>query len=366
MRGQIRVLIFCLLVPIYGCDEAPPVQVGFIGGLEGRASDIGIASRNALQLAVEEVNTAGGINGRKIQLLIRDDTATAEGGAAAAEDLIKEGVSAIIGPNLSSVAAGVVPVINEAKMVTISPTVASYIFAGKDDYFYRINSTTRQLSKLYSEHYFRNGYKRIALAIDASNAASSNSWLKEFQTSFEALGGEILVTTQYNVTESVSSSETVSRLLNTNPDGIMLIGSGVVVAKLSNNIRKNNNDIKLISAGAAASESLVKLGGKAVEGLELVQTFNRDNKNEHFIRFKKSYKDRFRESPGYSSVAAYDAATMLFAAMRIRKEDQTLKEAMGALQPQAGLQQDLLFDEFGDSTRRAFFVIIKNGKYVQQ
>ncbi len=366
VRSKIWVLFLGLLVPLYGCGEEAPIKIGFIGDLDGRASDVGIASRNAVQMAIEEINTAGGINGRQVQMLIRSDGANAAGGAAASEDLVNQGVDAIIGPNLSSVAAGIVPVINDAKTVTISPTVSSLKFVGKDDYFFRINSTTRQVTAVYAEYYYENGYRSMAAATDANNAAFSESWLKEFRTHFERLGGEISAMAAFNAEESVDYANLVASLLATNPNGVLLVGNGVNVAQLSQQVRQKNKDVKLIAAGGAASESLTRLGGNAVEGLELVQTYDRDGTSERFVRFKNSYNDRFKAAPGYSSVTAHDAATMLFAAMEIRKEGQSLKEARVALPPLTGLQQELTFDEFGDSSRQAFIVIIKDGAYVRK
>ncbi|WP_193170758.1 ABC transporter substrate-binding protein [Nisaea nitritireducens] len=366
IRRKIWILFICLAVPLYGCGEEAPIRIGFIGDLEGRASDVGIASRNAVQMAIEEVNTAGGINGRQIQMLIRDDGANAAGGAAAAKDLVEQGVEAIIGPNLSSVAAGIVPVINDAKVVTISPTVSSFRFADNDDYFFRINSTTRQVTAVYAKYYYQNGYRRMAAATDANNAAFSESWLKEFRTHFVKLGGEISAKAAFDAKDSGNYSEIVTSLLATSPDGILLVGNGVNVAQLSQQIRRKNKDVKLIAAGGAASESLTRLGGNAVEGLELVQTYDRDGTSERFVRFKNAYSDRFKAAPGYSSVTAHDAATMLIAAIKIRTEGQNLKEAMTALPPLPGLQQELTFDEFGDSSRHAFIVIIKDGAYVRK
>ena len=58
---------------VSGCGPREPVRVGFLGGLSGRVADLGEAGRNGAQIAVEEVNRAGGIDGRQIQLIVRDD-----------------------------------------------------------------------------------------------------------------------------------------------------------------------------------------------------------------------------------------------------------------------------------------------------
>mgnify|MGYP000421578910 CR=1 FL=1 len=85
-RFRQKSLLLACLILLIGCSEPDPIRIGFIAGLEGRASDLGIASRNAVQMAVDEVNAAGGINGRKVELVIRDDKRSTEGGAEAARD----------------------------------------------------------------------------------------------------------------------------------------------------------------------------------------------------------------------------------------------------------------------------------------
>lgn len=360
------ILPILLMAVLYGCSEQDPLKIGFVGGLEGRASDVGIESRNAVQMAVDQLNETGGIDGRQVQLLIRDDKASAAGGAAAASELIEEGVDAVIGPNLSSVAAGIIPVANEAKIAVLSPTVSSHRFAGKDDYFFRVNSTTRQATALYAEHLIEAGYRRVAAANDARNPAFSESWLNEFRTHFEKAGGEVSVAVAFDSARGDINSQIAANLLAGKPGAVVMIGNGVDVALLAQQIRRLDPRIKLLAAGGSASESLTELGGSAVEGLELFQAYDRNDTGERFVQFRAAYVDRFRSEPGYASVAAYDAATILFSALQARMPGQDLKTVMEALPPIQGLQQELIFDAFGESNRRGFFVIIENGAFVRK
>ncbi|WP_028465098.1 ABC transporter substrate-binding protein [Nisaea denitrificans] len=358
--------VMMLLLQLAACGEPEVIRLGFIGGLEGRASDIGIASRNAVQMAVDEKNEAGGINGRQIQLLVRDDHGTSEGGAEAARSLVAEGVDAIIGPNLSVVAGGMVPVINEAQTVSITPTVSSLSFVGNDDHFYRIGSSTRQYAEAYARYSIDVGHRKIAAALDGRNALFSQSWTDEFERAFTELGGTLVASFQFDSTIGGEFSRAATTLLASNPDAIIFIANGVDAAQLTQQVRKQNSEIELMAAEWAASESLLTLGGAAIEGLLLLQTYDRYDETAHYVAFRDAYKARFRSDPGFSSIAAYDGATVLFSALQDMDDSQTIKSSMDALGTIQGLQQKVTFDDYGDSARQLVFVTVQKGKFIRK
>ena len=129
-------------------------------------------------------------------------------------------------------------------------------------------------------------------------------------------------------------------------------------------MRKIDGDIPFFAAEWAASESLFELGGRAIEGLILLQTYDRYDDRPRYISFRDSYRNRFQTDPGFSSVAAYDGLQALFAAMRSGSED--LKEAMDSVGEVEGLQQFVQFDAYGDSERQRVFVEARDGKFIRK
>lgn len=361
-----RVMAAMLLTLLAGCDDTDPVKIGFVGGLSGRSADIGEASRNALQLAVEETNRAGGIDGRKIELLVRDDADDSAVAAGIVHDLHDAGVTAIIGPNTSSITAAMLPAINELGVVTISPTASALELANHDDYLFRINWTTRDNAVIYANFYASRGVLRVAAAIDAHNKVFTESWLAEFTQAYEDSGGEVLAHDMFDANDARGYSDTAKNLLATDADALLLIANGVDTAQLAQQIRKLDSEILLIAAEWAASERLVHLGGTAIEDLELVQSYDRYDQSEHYLQFRNAYFDQFQQEPGYSSLAAYDAATMLFRALNQQQDDQSLKDTLLSLGDVQGLQQIISFNEYGDAQRQAFFVVVREGEFVAQ
>lgn len=358
--------VAALLLQLAACGDPEVIRLGFIGGLEGRASEIGLASLNAVRVAVDTKNESGGINGRQIKLFVRDDLGTAEGGAEAARSLISEGVEAIIGPNLSVVADGMVPVINEAEIVAISPTVASQSFVGQDDYFYRINSSTREVAKVYAKHCINAGLQEVAIGFDGRNKLYSTNLTNAFKEAFTALGGTLIASREFDSTTGGDIPRVAIELLDTNPDALILVANAVDVALLAQQIRKHDSKVALLATQWAASDSLLTLGGGAIDGIILLQAFDRFDESARYIEFSDAYKARFQSSPRFASIAAHDSATVLFSVIEKLEENESIKVSIDALGTTQGLQQKITFDDFGDSTRTITSVTVQEGKFIRK
>ena len=169
--------LVCIALLLNGC-ERKPVRIGFVGGISGRVADLGVGGRNGALLAIEERNASGGINGRPIELIIRDDEQNPETARKVTRELVEQNVEAIIGPMTSSMALAIVPIINRARLVTISPTVTTTELSGLDDYFLRVLPDTHTYApKSAHFHFEKSGLRRAALIYDTGNRSYTESWL---------------------------------------------------------------------------------------------------------------------------------------------------------------------------------------------
>ena len=359
------ILILVASVIFSACSEPEPVRLGFLAGLSGRIADLGEDARNGVLQAIEQRNMAGGINGRIIEMVIRDDRATPEGAAQGAAELAASGVAAIIGPITSSMAVAALPTINKAKVVMVSPTVSSTELVGQDDYLFRINATSRDYARMYADfHYHRTGLRRVAIAMDTRNRAFSESWLEEFRLAFTAMGGEVATVVPFASAPEVAFSDILEQLAESRPDGLLFIAGTVDVVRLAQQARRLSLEMPLIAVEWAASEKLHELGGTAVEGLHVVESYDRNDHSPRYAAFETAFQNRFRLEPGYTAVAAYDAATVILDSLARRSPEQSLKEALIALGPFDGLQQPIRFDDYGDTTRKGYFVTMREGRFV--
>lgn len=357
------VLLFSLALA--ACGPTEPIRIGFIGGLTDRNSDNGQAGQNAVILAVEQFNRAGGLDGRMIEIVSRDDAQNKVTATRSANELVDAKVEAVIGPFTSSMAEVIVPITGKAGILEVSPTITSMAFYGKDDNLLRINRTTRDNARDYATVMTQRGHRQIAIAFDIRNRNFTESWLNEFRGAATDAGAAVVVAVPYESGPSTNFEQVVKDMLASSPDSLFFISGALDVARLAQQARKQAPSLPIGASEWAATEQLVELGGDVVEGLLIVQNYDHEDQSPRFKEFSEAYFKRFQRNPGYSSVSAYDAATVVLEALKTRRAGQSLKQAALAHGPYNGLQQQIVFDANGDTPRKVFFTEIRGGRYVK-
>ena len=362
---QASLLMAAVVATLVACAPQGPIPIGFIGGLSDRNSDNGQSGQNGVILAVEQFNRAGGLNGRMVELISRDDAQDKATAAKSAAELVDAKVEAVIGPFTSGMAAVIVPITGKAGILEISPTVTAMDFYGKDDNLIRINRTTRDNAQDYARVLMSRGQNHIAVAYDLRNRKFTESWLSEFRAAVTSTGRTLAAEVPYESAPDAPFDKVVADMLKAKPDGLFFIAGALDVARLAQQARKQSPKLPIGASEWAATEQLVELGGSVVDGLLIVQNYNHEDQSPKFKEFSDAYFKRFQRNPGYSSVSAYDAATVLLSAMKARKGDEPLKAALLRAGPYEGLQQSIAFDANGDTTRKVYFTEIRDGRYVQ-
>lgn len=346
------------------CAPAEPVRIGFLGGLSGRVTDLGIGSLNGVRLAVEMRNRQGGINGHPIELIEEDDRQDAEAARQAMRRLIDRKVAAVVGPMTSMVAMATLPLANEAQLVMVSPTVSSEALSGLDDHFFRIASSTRHFARQSAEHYVKiMGLRRIRPLHDEGNRIYTESWLRDFGAAFRAGGGELLEPIGFQSGNDVDFPALAARALADAPDGIIILGNSVDTAMLCQSLRRLDRSIPVGTSEWAATERLIELGGKAVEGIVVAQLMDRRSREPAFVAFQSAYVLRFGQSPGFAGMYGFDAANVVFAALEKKAPKETLKQALLAQQTFAGTQRTFVFDEYGDTQGGTRLYTVTDGEF---
>ena len=360
------VILAGLLIIAFGCSPPEPVRIGFVGGISGRGADLGISGRDGAQLAVEQRNQAGGVAGRPVEIIFRDDHQDPEIARRVVEELVELGVSAIVGPMTSAMGVAVVPIVNERKVVMVSPTVTTEDLTGLDDYFFRVSSTTGYFSTRNAEYQLRaKKLRRMAAIYDLGNRSFSVNWLDNFRRTFVAGGGEIVTEVSFVSGGDEQYIELARRALISGPDGILIIAKSVDAALLCQQIRKLDSAVPITLADWGATERLLELGGRAVEGVSVIQTFDRDSPNRRYREFRQAYLRRFNRDPEFAGVYAFESAGVIFETLARMEKGTDLKQAMLAIPEFEGLQSSFRFDRFGDVSRsHASISIVENGQFV--
>jgi branched-chain amino acid transport system substrate-binding protein len=353
------------LLPM-GCTRGSALRLGYVAELSEAAADAARTSRNGALLAVEDWRNSPALQGRPVELLVRDLGATAADAQRAVDELVGEGASALIGAITSAGTLRLVAAAAPHGLIVVSPTATSMELHGRDDLLFRINGTTRDNGEAYARRCVQvHGWKRVAMAVTLQNRVFSGSWASEFEAALRREGGTVVRSVDFDV--ATGSSEAAVRSLLEGPavQALVLVGNALDVAKLMQWLRRVDSQLPVMAAEWAASEQLIELGGRAVEGVEASQQYDRYDTSPRYTAFRDTYQQRFKEPPGYASVAGYDAAMVLLAAITGSKGSMAIKDALRKLGPFQGLQQEIAFDVNGDTTRRAHFMTVRDGTFAR-
>lgn len=358
--------LLAVLAAITGCAPKEPITIGFLGGITGRAADLGIGGRNGAQLAVEIRNQAGGVGGRSVRLIIEDDGQDSAVAKQAAARLISQGVSAIVGPMTSSMAMATVAQANDARVLMISPTVTTKVLSTLDDYFMRVVSSTGSYAKMSAAYHLdRLGIKRTVAVYDAGNLAYAESWLSDYRQAYEAGGGQLDQIISFRSSAATEFPTLVTEVLKSNPQGVLIIANSVDAALLAQHIRRRDVAVHISASEWASTEELLDLGGPTVEGITVAQFLDRDSTQPAYLAFRKAYIARFGAQPGFPGLTAFDAANVVLDALADRHEGQTVKQAILAKRVFAGAQSPIKFDANGDAERESYMTTIRDGRFVR-
>ncbi len=351
---------------LVGCSPPEPIRLGFIGGISGRVADLGIGGRNGVALAIEMRNKSGGVNGRPVELIVEDDKQDPEIAKRAVGRLIAQKVHAIIGPMTSTMAMAALPLINEARITTISPTVSSAKLSALDDFFLRVITPTTEYARKGAEYHFKTqGQRRVAAAYDLRNKDYTETWLADYGKAFSALGGEIVTAEPYESGDHMDFAQLAERLLKPAPDAVLIIANSVDTAMLAQQLRKRNPHVLITTSEWAATERLTELGGRAVEGMAIAQFLDRDSRQPAYVAFRNAYVERFALEPGFAGITGFDAANVALDALAEQKAGQSLKQTILERRVFAGAQSEIRFDPYGDAVRETYMTIIRNGTFVR-
>jgi len=356
--------LVAVVLLLAACESKEPLRIGFVAGTLGRVADLGVTGLDAAQLAVEQCNQEGGIRGRPVQLIAKDDHQDPDTARKVVRELVAAGVLAVIGPMTSDMA--VAPLLNEARLVTVSPTATTEELSGLDDFFFRVTSTTRAFANKSAHYHIQNGtMRRIAAAYDTGNRSFGEKWLYNFTAAFTASGGAMIHTIGFNTNQPATFLQIARDLLAAEPDGILIVANSMDSALLCQQIRKLDTAVPITLADWGATERLLELGGKAVEGVTVVQTFDRDSEAPGYKAFRQAFLERYRREPGFPGVNTYDAMQVVLTALKAQKMGTGLKETILALRRFAGLQGEFEFDPFGDVDRKeASISVVRNQSFV--
>jgi branched-chain amino acid transport system substrate-binding protein len=282
----------------------------------------------------------------------------------AVRELIGQQVELIVGPMTSSIAMAVLPEVNSSHTILLSPTVTTTALTGIDDNFLRVIDDTRTYatkSARYQVH--KLGHHSVAVVYDQGNAAYSESWLRDFVAQFEQLGGKVLSSKAFRSGADTSFSSLAREALAARPEVVLTIANAVDAAMIFQQVRKISPRQPLAASEWASTERLIELTGAAAEGAVISQFIDRNDRSPRYLEFRKAFRERFNQEPGFAGLAGYDAALIALEAYARRSSKGSLKEAIVAAGSFPGGQQQIRINRFGDANRASYMTEVRQGSF---
>lgn len=379
-RLTTAILVLCIILGCFsGCsdkNDRETIKIGSIHPITGSMAEQGQALVNAQQLAIDEINSSGGINGRKLELLTVDSQGSASGSASAARKLINSDIVALTGAYTSG-SSQVVSQEAERSRVPFVVTVAasSDLLSRGYEYSYRIQPSVTTFSKNFISYFneyikkqSKKSLKTVALIFEDSNyGAGIAGYIKEH---IKETGLKLVGSISYSATTATLSSE-VTKLEKLNPDVLIPIGYKNDQSILVNEILSRNIKFKEVigvANGAFSDPDFLETYGKRVGGyIDINYRYN--PKSENSEKLLKSYKEKYKKDIPVAAIYGYESIKVIADALKrcgeVNTENLNAALKTTSISDHVLPQSKIEFDKSGEGVYSAGVMIqIQNGKPV--
>lgn len=363
-------LMMALLAGLLGgAAAAQEIVVGLNAELTGSIPVVGQSSRNGAQLAVDQINAAGGleVGGRRytIRLVIEDNEDDAASAVAATTKLITQNrVVAVVGPNASRNAVPAAQIAENMRTPLISPWSTNPATTAGKRYVFRaafIDDFQGQVVAAFAREHL--GAQTAAVLFDI--ASEYNKGIAEiFRESFQALGGRVVAWETYTTGDRDFSSQ-LTNIRAANPDVLFLPNYYSEVPLQVQQAQRLGISAHIIGSDSWGSAELLALGGAAMEGLFFTTHYAPDIATPVARRFIEAYTARYGSAPDDVAALTYDSFGLLFRAIQEagRLDREAVREALASITDFEGVTGKMSFTEAGDPIKSAVIIQIKGGKF---
>ena len=370
--GIVAMLITGLSLTISGCQNGggDEILIGHYGSLTGSQATFGISTDNGIKMAIEELNAAGGINGRKVKLVTYDDKGEAREASTAVTRLVtKDGVVAVIGEVASGLSLAAAPICQEGGVPMISPSSTNPKVTKVGNMIFRVCFIDpfqgKVCAKFAREH---ESLKASKAAIVTDQGSPYSVGLEdEFEKSFVALGGTVVSKQTYQAGDQDYSAQLTS-IRAAEPDVIFVPGYYTEVASMILQARKLGMTQPFVGADGWDSAKLGEIAGDAINGCFYSNHYSQEDPSPKIQDFIAKYKAKHNETPDALAALGHDSAMILFDAMKKAGtlEGAAIAAELAKTKDFDGITGKISIDAERNAVKPAVMLEMKNGvpKYV--
>lgn len=371
MRNKLIVLItfICLaaiLALSFGCTKkkAGDVKIGAILPMTGSASNYGDLMRRGIDMAVEEVNTDGGVNGAKAVVIIEDSASTPAQGVNALGKLIKVDHVTAIMPALSSIVLACAPITEQNHVVLLNAPANSPKLRGAGSYLYNIMILSDQESEYLAEYAMKKmGAKTFGILY--VNNDSGVGYKNSFTNQVENNGGKVLLAEGHEQGDT-DFRTVIEKFKSASPDVVFLASYYAETALFMKQAKERGYVTKWLSYSQVEAPKFLELAGNAANGIIYSQPgFDAESSDQIVKDFVSKYKERYKEMPDLWGVQFYVATKLLFQAIReTNNTSDGIKKYLDSIKGDKSIIGPISFNSDRTINRPVKFKKIVDGSFV--
>lgn len=353
-----------------GAGGGDTIKVGEFASLTGSEASFGQSSHKGTQLAVDDINAAGGVLGKKIELLTEDDQSQAGMSATVVRKLISsDGVVAMLGEVASSRSLEAAPICQENKIPMISPSSTNPRVTQVGDYIFRVCFLDSFQGGKVLATFGHDTLKAKTVAVLKDVKSDYSVGLANFfEQGYTAQGGKIVTEENYSGGDKDFSAQ-LTAIKAANPDAVFVPGYYTEVGLIALQARQLGINVPLFGGDGWESSVLVSIGGAALEGDYYSTHYSPDDTSPVVQNFVKHFQEKYGETPDSMAALGYDSAMILADAIKRTGTTDAAKvrDAIAATKDFHGTSGTITIDEHRDASKPAVIVTIKGGqiKYVE-
>ena len=349
-------------------DAGDSIKVGAAFELTGNVANYGKSTNEGLKLAIDEINKAGGVNGKQISLVESDNKSEpAESGNAVTKLITQNKVAAIVGPATSGCVNAATPIATSNKIPYIAPCATAPNITNDNgkvkEFVFRacfIDPFQGQVMAVFADKTLK--VKNVAIFYDSSSDYSKGL-AEVFQKTFEGKGGKIVAKEAF-LGKDVDFKAALTKLKASNPDALYIPGYYEEVSKIIKQAREMGITCPLIGSDGWESPKLAEIAGKdALKDCYYVSAFNAKDEDPSVQDFIKKFKAKYQKDPDIFAMQGYNAGLILADAIkRAGTTDGTkLAKAIAETKDLQIASGKLTFDANHNPVMPALIIAIENG-----
>ena len=339
------------------------VRIGVFMSLTGSTANFGISSVNGIKMAADEVNTAGGINGKQVELLVQDDRSDASEAATIVTKFVtQDQVHAILGEVASSRSIAAAPIAQNASIPMLTPSSTNPEVTRKGNFIFRSCFIDPVQGAAIAQFAAKSlGAKTAAIMVDRKNDYSTGLE-KVINETFTRMGGKIVAVQSYQEGDQDFNAQLTS-LKGGNPEVIFVPGYYNDVGLIAKQARDKGITVPLVGGDGWDSVQLYAIGGKALNGSYFTNHYSPYDTEPNVQKFVNNYKAKYGTLPDALAATAYDAALIMFDAIKRSKSlaGPDIRDALAATKDFPGVTGTVTFNENRDAVKPIVMIEIKDG-----